>query len=66
MGLYGKYCVTFQEYCEYNQFEGSWSNGIERFHTMKQTEEYMGSIKNNDNYRDVEGPWIHKDVVYAD
>lgn len=60
------YCVTYQHYQEYDQFSGHWSDGIERFTTMRDAEDFIESIKNNTDYDTVQGPWIHKDKIYED
>lgn len=54
-----KYYVLYQEYSEYNQFEGEWITAYETFSSMNAAKKYITFLKKNNNYRRIIGPLIH-------
>ena len=50
------YYVLYEEYSEYNQFEGSWDKDWKSFNTEKEAIDYVLSIQKNHNYHNVIGP----------
>lgn len=51
-----KYYVIYQDYTEYNQFEGSWSTQFKIFNSRKEAEDWIKAVKSNNNIKDVIGP----------
>jgi len=51
-----KYIVIFEEYSDYNQFEGSWDKDWSFFAKLKEAEVFAANLKGNHNYRNVVGP----------
>jgi hypothetical protein len=48
--------VIFEEYSEYNQFEGGWTKEFRFFTKDKEAIEYIEILKSNPIYRDIYGP----------
>lgn len=51
-----KYYVIYQDYTEYNQFEGDWSTQFKTFNSRKEAEKWIKDVKGNGNVGDVIGP----------
>jgi hypothetical protein len=51
-----KYYVIYQDYTEYNQFEGDWSTQFKTFNSCKEAEKWIKDVRSNSDIKDVIGP----------
>jgi len=51
-----KYYVLFEEYYDYNQFEGEWRLEHRVFDSYSDAEKFYTEISGNSNYSDIVGP----------
>ena len=55
-----KYYILYEDYSEYNQFEGYWELRKETFTSLMAAKKAIKNLKgDNNNYRHVIGPLIH-------
>jgi hypothetical protein len=48
-----KYSVSYEEYCELNQFEGDWFKLVNTFDTIEEMDEFIVALKSNQDIRNV-------------
>lgn len=53
-----QYFVIYKEYQEYNQFEGTWNTDYEVYTKLKLAYEFINTLQNDENYRDIVGPLV--------
>lgn len=51
--LYCQYLICYEEYVEFNQFEGEWEKNWITYRNFDLAEEFKRRISNNPNYRNV-------------
>lgn len=52
------YYVIYQEYQEYNQFEGTWNTDYHSFDSLELANKFAVSCANNSDLRFIAGPLI--------
>jgi hypothetical protein len=50
------YYVLYEQYTEFNQFEGGWDLNMETFKSIGAAQMFMNKVKDSSNYRTVIGP----------
>lgn len=56
--LTGKYFIIYEDYTEYNQFEGSWDTRVARFSTLEKARRWLKEAKLSHNIKNIIGPLV--------
>ena len=52
------YYVVYEEYAEYNQFEGTWDLCLKKFKSVNKALAFIDQIEGNPNYRKCTRPLV--------